>query len=367
MTDAVAADRRAARHSAMQPTSHNFHRQCPRRARRTRRCSARSAWRAPAFPRAAPQAIDRAAGIRGAARRGQGDQGPHARPSRLLPRALREKRHRGRRHGALGAQRGRGARRGARHLPLGRRQDRHQGQVDGRRGDRASTTTSKRNGITPVETDLGEYIIQLRHEPPSHIIAPAIHLMKEQVADDLPRRAYRARPRPRCSTEAPQRLCDEARTMLRPQFLAADVGITGANFLVAETGSSIIVTNEGNGDLTQTLPQGAHRRHQPRKDGADAGGRRDPAAPAGALGDRAGVFVLHDDVDRPAPAGRSRRARAIPCRAARQWPHRRCSAASSRTCCAACAAPPASTIARSMPRSAGMPMAGSIPGRWGRC
>src|SRR6266446_5633600 len=49
-------------------------------------------------------------------------------------------------------------------------------------------------------------------------------------------------------------LCDEARAVLRPRFLAADVGITGANFLVAETGSSIIVTNEGNGDLTQTLP-----------------------------------------------------------------------------------------------------------------
>ena len=56
------------------------------------------------------------------------------------------------------------------------------------------------NGITPVETDLGEYIIQLRHEPPSHIIAPAIHLMKEQVADDVPRRASRARSRPRRST-----------------------------------------------------------------------------------------------------------------------------------------------------------------------
>jgi L-lactate dehydrogenase complex protein LldF len=55
-------------------------------------------------------------------------------------------------------------------------------------------------------------------------------------------------------------LCDEARTILRSKFLAADVGITGANFLIAETGSSIIVTNEGNGDLTQILPQGAHRR-----------------------------------------------------------------------------------------------------------
>jgi L-lactate dehydrogenase complex protein LldF len=109
------------------------------------------------------------------------------------------------------------------------------------------------NGITPVETDLGEYIIQLRQEPPSHIIAPAIHLMKEQVADSF-RAAHTDLDRERVLTE-PRALCDEARTVLRPRFLAADVGITGANFLVAETGSSIIVTNEGNGDLTQTLPR----------------------------------------------------------------------------------------------------------------
>src|SRR5213080_3379161 len=109
------------------------------------------------------------------------------------------------------------------------------------------------NGITPVETDLGEYIIQLRHEPPTHIIAPAIHLMKEQVADTF-RAAHRDLD-PARSLEEPRDLCDEARTVLRPEFLAADVGITGANFLIAETGSSIIVTNEGNGDLTQILPK----------------------------------------------------------------------------------------------------------------
>jgi L-lactate dehydrogenase complex protein LldF len=109
------------------------------------------------------------------------------------------------------------------------------------------------NGITPVETDLGEYIIQLRHEPPSHIIAPAIHLMKEQVADAF--RVAHTELDPDRSLVDPRALCDEARTVLRPRFLAADVGITGANFLIAETGSSIIVTNEGNGDLTQILPR----------------------------------------------------------------------------------------------------------------
>ena len=109
------------------------------------------------------------------------------------------------------------------------------------------------NGITPVETDLGEYIIQLRHEPPSHIIAPAIHLMKEQVAEAF--RGAHTELDPARPLADPRALCDEARTVLRPRFLAADVGITGANFIVAETGSSIIVTNEGNGDLAQILPR----------------------------------------------------------------------------------------------------------------
>jgi len=109
------------------------------------------------------------------------------------------------------------------------------------------------NGVTPVETDLGEYIIQLRHEPPSHIIAPAVHLNREDVEKTF-RDSHRDLAADRPLTE-PRQLCDEARAVLRDRFLAADVGITGANFLVAETGSSIIVTNEGNGDLTQILPR----------------------------------------------------------------------------------------------------------------
>jgi len=111
----------------------------------------------------------------------------------------------------------------------------------------------EQNGVVPVETDLGEYIIQIRHETPSHIIAPAIHLNKEQVEEDF-RRVHTHLPRDRNLAE-PATLLAEARAILREKFLAADVGITGANFLVAETGSSIIVTNEGNGDLTQTLPK----------------------------------------------------------------------------------------------------------------
>ena len=109
------------------------------------------------------------------------------------------------------------------------------------------------NAVTPIETDLGEYIIQLRHELPSHIIAPAVHLTKAQVEADF-RRAHSHLPADRSMVE-PETMLAEARAVLREKFLAADVGITGANFLVAETGSSIIVTNEGNGDLTQTLPK----------------------------------------------------------------------------------------------------------------
>ncbi len=109
------------------------------------------------------------------------------------------------------------------------------------------------HGITPVETDLGEYLIQIRGELPSHIIAPAVHLTKAQIEADF-RRVHTHLPPDRNLTEHTTLLA-EARAVLRERFLAADVGITGANFLVAETGSSIIVTNEGNGDLSQTLPK----------------------------------------------------------------------------------------------------------------
>ena len=109
------------------------------------------------------------------------------------------------------------------------------------------------NGITPVETDLGEYILQLRHESPSHIIAPAFHLNREDWEASF-RKSHTDLPPNRVFGER-RDILTEARGKLREKFLAADVGITGANFLIAETGSSVIVTNEGNGDLTQTLPR----------------------------------------------------------------------------------------------------------------
>lgn len=111
----------------------------------------------------------------------------------------------------------------------------------------------EQHGIAPIETDLGEYIIQLRGEAPSHIIAPAVHVLKEQIEADF--RAEHTHLDSKRNLEEHETLLDEARTVLRQKFIDADVGITGANFLVAETGTSVIVTNEGNGDLTQTLPK----------------------------------------------------------------------------------------------------------------
>jgi len=104
-------------------------------------------------------------------------------------------------------------------------------------------------GIRAVETDLGEYIMQLAGEPPTHIIGPAIEKSVEQVAELL------------SVVEGEQlepdgeKLLEAARRQLREVFLTADVGITGANFAVAESGSILLVTNEGNGRLVTALPR----------------------------------------------------------------------------------------------------------------
>jgi L-lactate dehydrogenase complex protein LldF len=104
-------------------------------------------------------------------------------------------------------------------------------------------------GVTPVETDLGEYIIQLAHERPSHIIAPAIHKTKAQVAELFTRALGREAP------PDPEVLTRIARAELREKFLQADLGISGANFGVAETGTIVLVTNEGNGRMVTSLPR----------------------------------------------------------------------------------------------------------------
>ncbi len=108
-------------------------------------------------------------------------------------------------------------------------------------------------GVEPIETDLGEYIIQLRGERPSHIIAPAIHLSKEDVAQTF-HRAHTDLAPERDITERTA-LVREARIKLREAFLTADAGITGGNMLIAETGTILLVSNEGNIDLTATAPR----------------------------------------------------------------------------------------------------------------
>ncbi|MEY3202031.1 MAG: hypothetical protein RIR70_1581 [Pseudomonadota bacterium] len=105
-------------------------------------------------------------------------------------------------------------------------------------------------GITPVETDLGEYILQINNnEPPSHIIAPALHKSLEEVATLFSKKHKTPR-----KTEITE-LTREAREQLRGHFLSSVMGISGGNFLVAETGSVALVTNEGNGRMVTTLPR----------------------------------------------------------------------------------------------------------------
>lgn len=103
-------------------------------------------------------------------------------------------------------------------------------------------------GIETLETDLGEFIIQLAGESPSHIVAPAVHLTKAEIADLFHRKLGADVP------AEPTQLTAVARGRLREAFLAADMGISGANFLVAETGTLVIVSNEGNGRMCTTLP-----------------------------------------------------------------------------------------------------------------
>jgi len=105
------------------------------------------------------------------------------------------------------------------------------------------------NGLTVVETDLGEYIVQLAGEVPSHLVGPAVHMTRERIAELFAR--HHGGPPKQESAE----LVAEARRVLRRRYLEAEVGITGANFLVAETGSIVTVTNEGNAELTQGLPR----------------------------------------------------------------------------------------------------------------
>jgi L-lactate dehydrogenase complex protein LldF len=107
----------------------------------------------------------------------------------------------------------------------------------------------ERHGIEVTDTDLGEWIVQLRGEPPSHIVLPAIHIKKEEVGQ-----LFHERLATPAGVSEPKTLAEAARTKLRECFLAADAGITGVNFAIAETGGFVVCTNEGNADLGVSLP-----------------------------------------------------------------------------------------------------------------
>jgi L-lactate dehydrogenase complex protein LldF len=104
-------------------------------------------------------------------------------------------------------------------------------------------------GVEPVETDLGEYIVQLAHEKPSHILAPAIHKTRYDIADLFAERLKTER------TDEIEKLTAIARRTLRMKFIEAGLGISGANFGVAETGTIVLFENEGNIRMTTTLPR----------------------------------------------------------------------------------------------------------------
>ncbi|MGO4886156.1 LutB/LldF family L-lactate oxidation iron-sulfur protein [Anaerobacillus sp. MEB173] len=104
-------------------------------------------------------------------------------------------------------------------------------------------------GCEVIETDLGEYIIQLAEDPPSHFLAPALHKNREQVKDVfIEKRGY-------TKTSQPEELTLFAREQLRDEFLSADIGITGCNFAIAESGTVSLVTNEGNAEMVTTFPK----------------------------------------------------------------------------------------------------------------
>jgi L-lactate dehydrogenase complex protein LldF len=103
--------------------------------------------------------------------------------------------------------------------------------------------------IGVFETDLGEYIIQLARERPSHIIVPAVHKTRGQIAALFSEATREAVP------DDPEALTRLARRLLRERFLQADMGVSGVNFAIAESGTLVLVTNEGNGRLVTTLPR----------------------------------------------------------------------------------------------------------------
>ena len=160
-------------------------------------------------------------------------------------------------------------------------------------------------GLESVETDLGEYIMQLAHERPYHIVAPALHLTRYDVADLFTKRLHVPR------ETAIEKQTAIARAVLRQKFLAADIGISGANFLVADSGAVVLVENEGNVAAHHLRAQDPHCHRGNREDDSARAGPGDVSETAGRSGTGQLLTVYTSFPQRPAARRRNRRARRI--------------------------------------------------------
>jgi L-lactate dehydrogenase complex protein LldF len=151
----------------------------------------------------------------------------------------------------------------------------------------------ERNGVEVVDTDLGEWIVQLLHQPPSHIVMPAIHIKREEIGDLFHKHI---------GTDAgatdPPYLVNAARGELRRKFLNADVGITGVNFAIAETGGFVVCTNEGNADLGVS-----YRLHGDRKNHPSCGGPGGLPKTPGSISNRPAHYNVFVSLPRPSRGG----------------------------------------------------------------
>ena len=280
-----------------------------------------------------------AARVRDAARAGARHQGPRARPSRPLPGGLRSAGDGGRAATCTSPRRPR--MRAKIILGICR-------SVGAKTATKGKSMISEEiglnehlaeNGIQPIETDLGEYIIQLRGEVPSHIIAPAVHVNQDQVEADF-RRVHTHLPPDRDLSEPTEPARGSARHPARPlprrrrrhhrrEFPGRRDGLVDHRH------------QRGQRRPHADPAAHPHRHRLDREDRADADGRLDDPAAAGALGHRAGHVGLHDLLDRAAPAGAIPTGRPNITSSSSTTAAPRCSAPSTRRCCAASAAAPA--------------------------
>ncbi len=219
----------------------------------------------------------------------------------------------------------------------------------------------EQHGIESVETDLGEFIVQIDADRPSHIVKPIVHKDRREIAQSFEEHGLGA------YDDTPEVITQRARVHLRRKYLEADAAITGANFISAESGRLVLVTNEGNSRFCLAATR-CHialvgiEKLVPRD--RDLGLFSEPPGP---LGDRADAVGLHRAHHRPARRRAARRsrgdARHLPRQRSQRNPGRRRTARS----CAAFAAAPASTSAPSTGSRAATPTAASTRVRSARC